>query len=241
MSKRLSRVKERKTTKKGFLGRLLDPIDWLSEAIYSILIVLTFTLAFQIIMLANDPGQPVSAEYSDELLIAALGATLAWGVIDGIMYALLAVFERGERHRLLWSLQTAGTDEEAVAVIADEFDYILEPITGENQRSLLYQDVLEHLRDSRPRPIGLQWDDFTGALGSALVAVIAVLPSLMPFVLLREDYILALRVSNIISFIMLFVLGYSWGRYTGANPWKIGLLLVAAGALMVLVAIPLGG
>lgn len=241
MSTRLSRTKAHRTTKETFLGRLLDPIDWLSEAIYSILIVLTFTLAFRLIMLNNAPDHPVSAEYSDELLLAALGATFAWGVIDGIMYALLAVFERGERHRLLRNLQAAKTDAEAVAVIADEFDYILEPITGESERLVLYQDVFEHLRDSRPRPIGLQWDDFTGALASVLVAIVAVLPSLLPFVLLREHYLLALRVSNIVSFIMLFALGYRWGQYTGANPWKIGVLLAAVGLIMVLVAIPLGG
>jgi VIT1/CCC1 family predicted Fe2+/Mn2+ transporter len=51
----------------------------------------------------------------------------------------------------------------------------------------------------------------------------------------------ALRISNVVSFIMLFILGYRWGRYTGANPPKIGLLLVLAGVLLMTIAIPLGG
>lgn len=236
-----TRVKPRATAKESFLGRLLDPIDRLSETIYSVLILLTFTLAFRIIKLGGDPTQPISAEYVNELLIAAMGAILAWGLIDGIMYALLAMFERGERHRLLRHIQGAETEQAGVAVIAEEFDYILEPITSANQRQELYRDILEHLRDSQPRPVGFKREDFAGALGSVLVAVIAVLPSLVPFVLLRSDYALAIRVSNVVSFIVLFYAGYGWGKHTGSNPWKTGLLLAAVGVIMVAVAIPLGG
>jgi VIT1/CCC1 family predicted Fe2+/Mn2+ transporter len=128
-----------------------------------------------------------------------------------------------------------------VDAIADEFNYILEPITGENQRQALYQDILDHLRDSQPCQIGLKREDFTGALAGVLVAVIAVLPSLVPFVLLRDNYALAIRVSNVVSFIVLFASGYYWGKYTDAHPWKTGLVLVGIGVLLVAIAIPLGG
>ena len=37
------RAKQRPAAKPGFFGRLLDPIDRLSEIIFSILILLTFT------------------------------------------------------------------------------------------------------------------------------------------------------------------------------------------------------
>jgi hypothetical protein len=37
-----------------------------------------------------------------------LGAVLAWGLIDGVMYALISLFERGKRHRMLKNTQTAG-------------------------------------------------------------------------------------------------------------------------------------
>jgi len=59
--------------------------------------------------------------------------------------------------------------------------------------------------------------------------------------LLRSTYALAFRVSNVVWFIVLFIAGYQWGRHTGANPWRTGLLLFAVGAIMVLIAIPLGG
>ncbi len=84
-------------------------------------------------------------------------------------------------------------------------------------------------------------EDFVGAVGSALVAVLAVLPSLAPLVLLRQHGMLAIRVSNFVSFAVLFLAGYRWGRYAGTNPWKTGLLLFGSAAVMVLIAVPLGG
>ena len=116
-----------------------------------------------------------------------------------------------------------------------------EPITSETQGQALYTDVLDHLRDRMPQPIRLKREDFTGALANVLIAAMSVLPALVPLVLLRNYPESAVRTSNIISFIILFISGYQWGQYTGANPWKTGLLLVGAGVLMLAVAIPLGG
>ena len=223
------------------LGRLLDPIDRLSETIFSILILLTFTLAFRIIKLGSDPTQSIPNTYVNELLIGAAGATLAWGIIDGIMYALMSMFERGERHRLLRHLQMASTEDDGIQIVADELDHILEPITGEEQRRLLYQDVLAHLRDGQPQRVRLTREDVAGGFGSVLVAVIAVLPSFVPFLLFYNNPALAIRTSNVVSFFVLFVSGYQWGKHTGSNPWGTGLLLAGIAAIMVLIAIPLGG
>lgn len=225
----------------SLLDQLPDPIDLLAEVIFSVLIILTFTLWFGIIKLGANPDKVITAEYMSEFTVAVFGATLAWGIIDGIMLALLSVFERGERHRFLADLQAAGNDEEAIDLIAAEFDFGLEPITGEQQRQDLYADMLEHLRDSKPRPVGFQSEDLVGAVTSVVVAVLAIIPSLIPLLLLRDQGILAVRLSNIVSFIVLFIAGYLWGRYTRANPWKTGLLLLSAGVIMMAIAIPLGG
>jgi len=238
---RLARNRQHATPKESFLNRLLDPIDRLSETIFSILILLTFTLAFRIIKLGADPAQQIPDTYVNELLRGAAGATLAWGIIDGIMYALMALFERGERHRLLHQLQTATTQEEGVQIVADELDYILEPITGAEQRRQLYDDVLEHLRNGRPQRVRLTSQDIAGGFGSVLVAVIAVIPSFVPFLLFYNAPSLAIRASNVVSFVVLFISGYQWGKHTGANPWATGLLLAGIAAIMVLIAIPLGG
>ena len=176
-----------------------------------------------------------------ELLLGALGATLAWGLIDGVMYAMIAVFERGEKHRLLVRIQTALTQDEGLEAIAEELDHILEPIARLEKRRLLYTDILEHLQDSAPQPVKFTRQDLTGALGCVLVALIAVLPSLTPLVLLGNYPALAIRLSNVVSFCVLFYTGYLWGKHSGSNPWKTGLLLLVMGVVLVLIAIPLGG
>ena len=78
-----------------------------------------------------------------------------------------------------------------MVVIAEDMDYLLEPITGEDERKALYRSILIHLQDSKPRKYGLKGEDLTGVLGHVLVAILAVIPSLIPFVVLRHDYDLA--------------------------------------------------
>jgi len=232
---------QRPSPQEGFLGRVLDPIDRLSETIFSVLILLTFTMAYRVFWLRSDPYEPVPPDYLVDLFLAALGATFAWGVIDGVIYALLAVFERGEKHRFLAGVQAARTPEEGLHAIADEFDYVLEPITGEEQRRQLYADVLDHLRDSKPQPVTLTREDLYGALACVVVALLAVLPSLGSLLLLRDYSWLAIRASNFVSVAVLFVTGYRWGKYSGGNPIKTGLLLAAIGVTLAAIAIPLGG
>jgi VIT1/CCC1 family predicted Fe2+/Mn2+ transporter len=240
-SRHRPRTPQREPAHNSLLHRLLDPIDELTQSIYSILILLTFTLAFRIFKLQMGPGVHPENEQVMELLLAAIGATVAWGIIDGLMYVLTSVFERNEKQRLLSTVQSAASDEEGIEAIAAEFDFSLEPITTEGKRRELYADVLEHLREGRLQRTGLKREDLAGGLGTLLVAIVAVIPSLVPFVLIPFDANLALRASNIVSFVVLFVCGWRWGRRTQSNPWATGLTLMLAGGAMVLIAIPLGG
>jgi hypothetical protein len=44
-----------------------------------------------------------------------------------------------------------------------------------------------------------------------------------------------------VLFLLLFLGGYRWGRYTDARPWRVGLAVLVLGIGMVLVAAALGG
>lgn len=226
----------------GIFSRLLDPIDRLAQTIYSVLILLTFTLTLRVFDFHSDVVPPLRDEIVvNELLFAAIGATIAWGVIDAMMYLLLELFQRSERHRLLQQIQAAPDVSSGIALVAEELDYVLDPITAEDERSQLYQSIYQRLLQSEPRPIGLRREDFTGAIGTLLITILAVIPSLIPLVLFRHDTNLAIRGSNIVSFIVLFVAGYRWGQYTGGHPLRTGFILAGMAALMVFIAIPLGG
>ena len=120
--------------------------------------------------------------------------------------------------------------------MADELDFILEPITTDEQRKALYHDMLAHLRQAEPRAIGFQREDAVGAMAVVLLYVVAVLPSLLPLVLVRDDFELAIRLSNVVSLVVVFATGYTWGTHTDTNPWKTGLLLASVCLAMVVVA-----
>ncbi len=114
-------------------------------------------------------------------------------------------------------------------------------VCSTRKRRLLYQDVLDHLRSSQPKPVGLRREDVAGAIGSLLVTIVAMLPALVPMLLLQRHPLLALRASSVVSFGVLFVCGYAWGQYTGSNPWRTGFLVMLVGAILVTIAILLGG
>ncbi len=105
----------------------------------------------------------------------------------------------------------------------------------------LYHDILAHLRQAEPKEVGLQREDVVGGLTSVLVSVIVVLPSLLPLLLLPKNTALAIQISNVISIVVIFGTGYSWGKYTDTNPWKMGLILASVCLSLVLVAILIGG
>lgn len=77
---------------RGFVHRYLDPGERLSEVLFGLIMVLTFTSTARATL-----GD--SEDSARELLIAALGCNIAWGVIDGGMYIMSAMLDRGVEAR----------------------------------------------------------------------------------------------------------------------------------------------
>jgi hypothetical protein len=74
-----------------FVHRYLDPGERLGEILFGLIMVLTFTLTARA-TLGEEGGDR-------ELLIAALGCNLAWGIIDGGMYLMTAMLDRARDAR----------------------------------------------------------------------------------------------------------------------------------------------
>ena len=70
--------------------------------------------------------------------------------------------------------------------------------------------------------------------------VLSSIPAAIPFVFI-DDARFALRVSNAILLVALFITGYSWARYTLGKPWLVGLSFLIGGMALVTVSIALGG
>lgn len=227
--------------RESFVRRWLDPADRLAEAIYGLLILMTFTMAFQ----ATTQGEAmVSIGTTLEVrgtVLAAIGCAVAWGLIDGVMYIVTSIVERGDEVRIARAVQAAPDDETAIRLVAAELDGRLLRIASESERRTFYERVCERARQAEVRAITVTREDLMGALATVLVAITVIMPAVAPFLFLPNNPLLALRLSNLIAILMLFGIGWRWAREVGARPLFAGSALALLGVVMMMVAIPLGG
>jgi len=231
----------RETFLSNVVGEFIDPIDALLTVFYSIFFALLFTLSYSVLIYRGVISSSFAGGYGQDLFVTILGAATAWGIIEGVLYVMSEVLTRRERHRLLQYVQTSDSDEEADLAIANELDFILEPITNDEQRHALHRHIRAYLSQAQPQAVGLKREDVTGAAATVLLYVVAVLPSLLPLLLLPHDTRLAIHISSVVSFLVIFATGWVWGIHTGTNPWKTGFMLSSVCLAMFLVANLLGG
>ena len=82
--------------------------------------------------------------------------------------------------------------------------------------------------------------DFLGAAGVFLLVFLSTFPVVIPLIVVRQPR-LALGLSNTVAVVMLFILGWSLGRYAGRPGWRSGLSMVLVGLVLVGITMVLGG
>jgi hypothetical protein len=215
----------------AFIREHLDPVDRLDEVLFGLIMAIGFTGAFRLGLDETD---------SRTLFVEILGCNLAWGIVDGSMYAMSRLHDRGRRERLHRSVVKAPTEEDALRRIAKELDDRLVPLTTEAERRQIYERVLTLLKRSRHERARLHRSDVLGGLAVALAIVLSTLPVVLPFLVITNPDI-AVHVANAVATAMLFGLGWWWGRAVGASPWGVGLALTLFAVVMVGVTLLLGG
>jgi VIT1/CCC1 family predicted Fe2+/Mn2+ transporter len=210
--------------------RVLDPVERLSEILFGLIMVLTFTGSFSV----------ATADRAETraMLIGAIGCNIAWGLIDAIMYLMHSLNRRGIERQTVLTIRTARTREHAHAVIREN---VPQPVAEE-----LHPDLLDRIRKRvaemplavhKPR---LGSEDFRGALAVFLIVVASTVPVIVPFVFL-QDLTAAMRISNLIAVAMLAVIGFAYGRASGLSPWWTSASMVLIGGVLVAITIALGG
>lgn len=209
---------------------VLDPLERTLEVLFGLIMVLSFTLSLEV----------ASAERADvrEMLIGAIGCNLAWGLVDGVMYLMATLVERGRKLALHRRLRAAGDERELAAIVGDEIPPLLAALLGPEGPGRL-RAAIAGLPEPAPR-VRLGRDDWAGAVGVFLLVVLSTLPVALPFLFFTDAYT-ATRVSNGIAVAMLFFCGWRLGRYTGGRPLRFGLALVLLGVALVGITLALGG
>jgi len=216
-----------------FVERYLDPASRLGEVLFGLIMVLGATLTAGMSVAEGKAGV-------HQLLLAALGCNIAWGIIDGVMYVMHCITARAEKARLIEAIQCARDARTALDIIRDEIEPRFETFTGAEHREALCGFILEYLTRSEPPRISATKDDLYGALGCFWLVFLSCLPAALPFLIFLEPT-QALRVSNVLLIAMLFIVGQMWAQYAHTNRLIAGLVMVAIGLALVGVAILLGG
>ena len=171
------------------------------------------------------------------LLIGMIGCNIAWGLVDAVMFLMTAVTERGHGLLMLQAVNGAARPEEAHVVIKRALPPIVAAIVTPAELEPIRQGLagLPEL----PRK-GFNREDWLGAVAVFLLVFLSTFPLVIPFLTIR-DVRLALRVSNGIALVMLFITGYWLAKHGGYSPWRTGLSMSFLGVVLVAITIALGG
>ena len=212
------------------IKRVLEPSERIAEVLFGVIMVLALTGSLRVASAGPDDVHT--------MLVTALGGNLAWGIIDAVIYCMGRGAEKGRGLSTMRAVRKATDPQEAQRLIADA----LPPVVA----SILQPEELESMRQrlkQLPEPPGqvyLQKDDWLGGLAVFVIVVLSMFPLAIPFIFMH-DAAAALHVSNAIAIVMLFGLGYAYGRLTLHNPWGRGIAMVILGLALVALTRVFGG
>ena len=207
----------------------LDPISRQSEIMFGLLMTLTFTGTASVTI---GEGGTVRS-----ILLAALGCNIAWGIVDGTMYLLTTATERARGTRMLARMRQA-SPAEVPPLVRDFFpEEIGDDLTDDEARDmarvLTRTTASADLRTLRPA-------DYRGAFAVVFLVILSTLPPSVPFMFM-DDVFSAMRVSNLIALVLLFVIGWRLDQHIGHGSIIMRVIVPMIGAVLVGTTIALGG
>jgi len=210
--------------------RVLDPVDRVSEILFGLIMALTFTGTLSAATAGRDDVRT--------LLAGMIGCNLAWGLVDAVMYLMSTLAERGHNLLTLQAVHDARSPDAAHEAISASMPPLLAPLLSRDHLETLRQGLVR-MPNLPPAP-RLTAADWMGALGVFLLVFLSTFPLVVPFLLFTEVR-LALRLSNLIAIVLLFVNGYVLAHHSGYRPFRTGLTMVLLGLLLVAITMALGG
>jgi VIT family len=210
--------------------RLLNPIERISEILFGLIMALSFTCAISV---AETDRIGVK-----QMLTGAIGCNIAWGVIDAFMYLITVLVQRGRDISIMNFVRKTGEPEKAREYIAETFSPELSAVIKKESLESIREDIISTDHDlMRARVFG---NDFKTAFGIFLLVFLSTFPVAIPFVFLNNVRV-ALRISNGIAILLLFLGGWYLARYGGHNKFRTGLIMAGIGTGLVFLTISLGG
>ena len=209
---------------------LLNTMDRVSEILFGIIMTLTFTCSIGI---ANAKNTEIR-----QLIIAAISCNIAWGLVDAIGYIVRTIAQRSRDRTILNSVLTTSDADKARKYISDS----LPPSIASVQDAAELEQIRNKLANL-PGPtlqVRLTTRDLKKSLMIFFLMLISTFPIVIPFIFIHDTQ-LALRISNMIAIVLMFLCGWSLAKYVGSNKWVMSFGLTLVGIVLVLITIALGG
>ena len=210
---------------------MLDPIARVSEVLFGVIMALTFTGTLSAATAAREDVRA--------MLIGVIGCNLAWGLVDAVMFLMSALTERGHGILTVRAVRTATSVDSAHRVIAGAMPPIVASILERDDFERIRQGLI--ISDDIAAVPSLTKEDWLGAIAVFLLVFLSTFPIVIPFLVFRNDVHFALRMSNVVALVMLFITGSWLARYGGHNPLWTGLSMMCVGVVLVGITIALGG
>jgi VIT1/CCC1 family predicted Fe2+/Mn2+ transporter len=209
---------------------ILDPTERFGEILFGLIMVLTFTGTLSV----TEAGRADVRE----MLVAALGCNLAWGIVDGVMYVINEMTNRARGRVLLRKLHDVEDAAAGHRMIADVLPDCVADILGDEELESMRRKLVA--RPLPPAGVPFEMRDLVAGGAVCLLVFLTTFPVAVPFMVIHDPQP-ALRISNAIALATLFLLGRSLARYTGGRSWRLGLGMLVLGASLVALTIALGG
>jgi len=210
--------------------RLLNPIDRISEILFGLIMALTFTCTISVV-------QTNRAEVRD-MMFAAIGCNIAWGLVDAVMFILTGLAEKGRGKSILNFIRKTKHPEKARGFIADALPPVISSVMSEDQLEDIWKGLLK-IPHSDLR-VGVSGKDIKMALGIFVLVFLSTIPVALPFAFIDEVR-LALRVSNGTAIILMFICGWMLAKYASYKKWMMGFAMILIGVILVAITIAMGG
>jgi hypothetical protein len=211
-------------------GAVLNPIDRTSEVLFGLIMVLTFTGTISV---ATDGRQEIR-----ELLWAALGCNLAWGLVDAIMYLMNVLLERGHNLMVLNRILKTDNRHAAREILKEELQPVVTGLMNDDELDSL-GERLRKLPPPSKRNL-ITGTDIFSAIQIFLLVFLCTLPVALPFAFLN-DVSAAMRTSNGVALLLLFTGGFVLAGYAGFRRLLTASVYVLIGVLLVALTMALGG
>lgn len=209
---------------------ILDPLDRNAEILFGLFMCLTFTGTLSVATAGNDDVRT--------MMIAAIGCNTAWGMVDGVMYILRTLMARGRELHLVRAVRGAPDSVAARTILSSELPPLVVRAIGDDG----FERVHAAIRDlpEVPASPALHWRDIKAALLIFVLVFLSTFPLVLPFIFF-DELLRAMRVSAAVAIAMLFLCGYTWGKYAGLRPLRVGTVMVMIGVVVEAAVIALGG